>query len=339
MARAGILYSHVAAAAAQLAADGKNPTVDTIRTALGNTGSKSTIAPLLKRWKEERPGELVAGAMSLPPALLEAVRALYERMDAHATARIDEAMEVQRKELDAAREAARGLELRLAQSLAENARATAQGEQSEMAIATLRGAHQESALQLAASRSECAGLSARLADRAAEVSAGADQLRQAHAQLEHYQSATAAQRAEKRQAFERRIAQHEQDLTRLRDQVSFLQRADAELNGTLGALGAHNARLDDALKEKQDAIAALQSMRDQLAAEVARLGDAHATVEATLAARSDDLAQVRTAIAVQARELALSEQGRLAAEREVSARTADVMGIARQLASKDTPKS
>ena len=34
MAKAGILYSHVAKAAAQLAASGKNPTVDTEREAM-----------------------------------------------------------------------------------------------------------------------------------------------------------------------------------------------------------------------------------------------------------------------------------------------------------------
>ena len=48
MARAGILYSHVATAAAKLAGEGKNPTVDTVRAALGATGSKSTIAPMLE---------------------------------------------------------------------------------------------------------------------------------------------------------------------------------------------------------------------------------------------------------------------------------------------------
>ena len=38
MGRAGIHYSHVAKVAAQLAADGKNPTVDSVREALGSTG-------------------------------------------------------------------------------------------------------------------------------------------------------------------------------------------------------------------------------------------------------------------------------------------------------------
>ena len=60
MARAGILYSHVAKAAAQLTAAGKNATVDTVREALGGTGSKSTIAPMLKQWKAQHEGEVAA---------------------------------------------------------------------------------------------------------------------------------------------------------------------------------------------------------------------------------------------------------------------------------------
>ena len=54
MGRAGILYADVKQAAAKLLALGKNPTVDSVREELGSTGSKSTIAPLLKRWKAEQ---------------------------------------------------------------------------------------------------------------------------------------------------------------------------------------------------------------------------------------------------------------------------------------------
>lgn len=42
MARAGILYSHVVKATAKLVDEGKNLTVDSVREALGGTGSKST---------------------------------------------------------------------------------------------------------------------------------------------------------------------------------------------------------------------------------------------------------------------------------------------------------
>ena len=55
MARSSVLYVHVANAAARLVADGHNPTIDGIRAALGGTGSKSTIAPLLKRRKAVHP--------------------------------------------------------------------------------------------------------------------------------------------------------------------------------------------------------------------------------------------------------------------------------------------
>ena len=46
MARSGVLYVHVAQAAARLVAAGHSPTIDRIRADLGGTGSKSTIAPL-----------------------------------------------------------------------------------------------------------------------------------------------------------------------------------------------------------------------------------------------------------------------------------------------------
>jgi hypothetical protein len=51
MARAGILYSDVARAATELAAKGEAATVDNVRKMMGDTGSKSTIAPMLKRGK------------------------------------------------------------------------------------------------------------------------------------------------------------------------------------------------------------------------------------------------------------------------------------------------
>ncbi|MGC8146171.1 DNA-binding protein, partial [Salmonella enterica] len=80
MARAGILYSQVAKAASQLAAAGKAPTIDTVREALGDTGSKSTIAPMLKRWKTEHQEVVAGGDTGLPVDLVEAVKGVYQRL-------------------------------------------------------------------------------------------------------------------------------------------------------------------------------------------------------------------------------------------------------------------
>src|SRR5437868_11897316 len=90
MARAGILYSHVAQAAAKLATEGKNPTVDNVREALGSTGSKSTIAPFLKRWKAEHEDVVLAQDAGVPRELLQVVKGLYESLQQDAEKKVNE---------------------------------------------------------------------------------------------------------------------------------------------------------------------------------------------------------------------------------------------------------
>lgn len=52
MARAGVTYHDVVKAAEAIKSQRQEPTVDRVREHLG-TGSKSTIAPLLKRWRSD----------------------------------------------------------------------------------------------------------------------------------------------------------------------------------------------------------------------------------------------------------------------------------------------
>ena len=53
MARSGLYKSDVQRARDSLRAEGKNPSVDAVRVALGNTGSKTTIHRYLKELEEE----------------------------------------------------------------------------------------------------------------------------------------------------------------------------------------------------------------------------------------------------------------------------------------------
>ena len=50
--RIGVSENEVFQAADQLSAAGVRPTVDTVRVALGNTGSRTTINTYLKTWRE-----------------------------------------------------------------------------------------------------------------------------------------------------------------------------------------------------------------------------------------------------------------------------------------------
>ncbi len=54
MARPGITYDEVAAAASQIAASGENPTVERVR-AVTKTGSQGTILRHLRQWRESQP--------------------------------------------------------------------------------------------------------------------------------------------------------------------------------------------------------------------------------------------------------------------------------------------
>ncbi|MCQ3830252.1 DNA-binding protein [Microbulbifer elongatus] len=91
MARSGVGYVDVAKAAEGLKARGEEPTVDKVRAQLG-TGSKSTIAPLLKRWRTEVQGDPVDTA-GLPRELVDALRDVYERVQAQAELEVQKVRE------------------------------------------------------------------------------------------------------------------------------------------------------------------------------------------------------------------------------------------------------
>ena len=97
MARAGVTYADVLAAAEEINSHGKTPTVDRVREHLG-TGSKSTIAPLLKQWRHAHTNKVQIGG--LPNDLVEVVKSLYERVQREADSRIGIAKETFDSELE-----------------------------------------------------------------------------------------------------------------------------------------------------------------------------------------------------------------------------------------------
>lgn len=88
MARIGVTYADVSSAASAVKTAGLEPTVDRVREQLG-TGSKSTIGPLLKRWRNSHAG--AEHSDSLPPELLALVQSLYDKIQTDAESKIDEA--------------------------------------------------------------------------------------------------------------------------------------------------------------------------------------------------------------------------------------------------------
>lgn len=80
MARPGVGYSEVAAAASHLVGQGRNPTVEQVRLVIGS-GSSTTIANHLRQWRNEQQGsQLLAAQANVPAELIEMVKGLWERV-------------------------------------------------------------------------------------------------------------------------------------------------------------------------------------------------------------------------------------------------------------------
>jgi len=101
MARGGVYKTEIEKARNALLAEGKRPSVDAVRVALGNTGSKTTIHRYLKELEAEDAAG-VGGKFLISDALAELVSRLAGRLQEEADAKIAEAaarFEAQRKEL------------------------------------------------------------------------------------------------------------------------------------------------------------------------------------------------------------------------------------------------
>jgi polyhydroxyalkanoate synthesis regulator phasin len=124
MSRSGLTKSQVRACRDQLLAQGRYPSVDVVRQALGNTGSKSTIHRYLKELAEEASASLDAGIKRDDTArsLHDLVEQLADRLHGDAQQRIrqleaahERALREKENELAALRETVARLEARVGQ--------------------------------------------------------------------------------------------------------------------------------------------------------------------------------------------------------------------------------
>lgn len=299
MARAGILYSDVAKAASQLVDSGKTPTVDTVRDAMGNTGSKSTIAPMLKRWKSEHQDTVTASDSGIPTSLLVAVKSLYEHLQVEVGKKIIQAQQHHQTELQAVHNHEQQLHDEKALLVQEKAVIAAELKTSQQALAKLQKEQQELFVNLAARESDTSGLQLRLMDRATEVATLSQQLTLARAQFDHYQEATAAQKTEEKQTYEQRIARLEQELTGTHQRLLVQQTTIAHLESQVSHLSIENARLQETSRVTMDEFNAIRSEREQLLYKKDDLFASNQILTSKLEASQQNLTESRMALAAQ----------------------------------------
>lgn len=312
MARAGITYHDVAKAAESIKIQNQEPTVDRVREHLG-TGSKSTIAPLLKRWRSDN-GE-VADVSGLPNDLVEVVKALHERVQQMADQRIAESRDEfkasndqLRKELTEARNSIVQLTARQQDLNAQLLRVTdekaLQGKSLEDANIKLAKAE--------AQRDESIA-------RAAEWKNNATELKQENKDIrdhfEHYQQRTAEDRQQEREQFHlvsRDLKNQIQDLqlrlsqadskafelvdanARLQRHTHELEQANAIQKGTLDRQVADIQKLEHQLNDASAKSREQQHKNEQLVDKIAVLTSQKADADKQVAVLSQTLEATKT---------------------------------------------
>ena len=291
MARLGISYDDVAAAAASLHIAQKSITVDSIREALGSTGSKSTIAPLLKRWRtlQQNAGEALPS--SLPPALLQAVTAINTQVQADADARIAALTTTHEETVTELRTRLHEADTLIEKQAAESENLKVQISELTTHSETLQSRISELNLTIVKAEAENESLRLRLAGSSQHIQHLQDQLEKSRAQFDHYQTTMAGQRNEERREFGQHLLRNEHDIKRLRDDLTSAQINTAQLETRLDMALTETRHIADQKTELQIAHQKLASAHDSVTGQNLMLN----TQVQKLETRYGDLAQLQTA--------------------------------------------
>ena len=295
MARGGLYKSDVQKARDSLRAQGKHPSVDAVRVALGNTGSKTTIHRYLKELEEEE-GQGVGAKVAISEALQDLVARLAGRLHEEAEAVVAEAQQrftVQLQERSDALEQARQEASALSNQL----------QRTEAALHEERTAH-ASAQQSSAERvTEIAQLSERIAGltaRVAEHEAHAESLEEKHAHareaLEHYRTSVKEQREQEQRRHEHQVQELQVALRQANEALTTKNHELLRLNRDNSQWLERHGRLERELGEVRRGIEAQQNELDALrltAAEHQALQGRWAEDTQTLERMRAELASVR----------------------------------------------
>jgi len=310
MAKPGVYKSEVKKARDSLIAQGKHPSVDAVRIALGNTGSKTTIHKYLKELDEEG-GGVADRKASISEALQDLVERLAAQLQDEANARIDA---VRAEQAEQARQHAEALAA--AQRDAAHWRDEAQ--QLDAALAderdrhgTTREALQRETIARHTAEQRAEGLDARLAENEAHRRSLEDKHRHAYEALDHYRQSAKEQRDQDERRHEQQI-QHLQAELRATQQTIIVKQEDVtRLNQEGARLVADLSHARSALHEEQERsrqlahrLEALPAAEQHAARLEAQLADKEARLADVTARLQEGTAQV-AALNAQVRDLQL----------------------------------
>lgn len=239
MARAGVTYHDIAKAAEAIKTRHQEPTVDRVREYLG-TGSKSTIAPLLKRWRSDNRES--ADISGLPNDLVEVVKSLHERVEQMANHRIEQARQECKGLNDELRKRLGDADISIAQLSARQkdfelqvGQLTDEVNQKARTVEDMRTHLTKAELQ----RDEATARTSELKENVAELK---QENRDIRNHFEHYQQRTAEDRQQEREQFRTTIQQTQDQLKELRGNLA---KAEIRVSELIGVNQLQQQRTDE----------------------------------------------------------------------------------------------
>lgn len=283
MARGGISKVMVQQARDALLARGERPSIDAVRVALGNTGSKSTIHRYLKELDEVE-GPRLGARERLSEPLSGLVEQLAEQLQAEAQARIQAAEERHSAALAEREAEIRQLREALTQSQSEREQLHAELEERTARLADSQAAGEALHETLQALRLEQAGtlkdkeaLSARIELQREHLASLEEKHRHAREALEHYREATRIQREQDERRHEQQLQQLQAELRQSAQTLMVRQDEITRLNRENARLVTVSSSWEVRAGEQAEC---LTELRQQLDAQQERLGRLESRLEA-----------------------------------------------------------
>lgn len=258
MARAGLYKSDVEKARNSLIAQGRHPSVDAVRVALGNTGSKTTIHKYLKELEEEYGGQVDRNTF-ISDALHDLITQLATQLEAEANQRMMD-LESQFNEKDRIqKEAVAMLTGKLTTLQHELALAVTTTEKEIQSHERTKEALQNESIAKHTLIQQVMDLKDRLAENEAHRQSLEEKHGHARDALEHYRAAVKTQRDQDIQRHEHQVQQLQAELRQLQQTLVLKQHDITQLNKDGAKLVAELAHAKKLLYDEKNSTIRLQA--------------------------------------------------------------------------------
>lgn len=292
MARAGLSRLDIKRARDSLLVQGQHPSIDAIRIALGNTGSKTTIHRYLKELEEEE-GTALKRAGSTSDAILDLVGRLTARLHEEAQAVVDQQVAAANAQRQQARAEADKLAAEVAGLRAELAQAHTDAANVRAAHDDTQAALQQRTIEAERLAQQVRDLTERQAEQEGFRRSLEEKLQHAHQALDHFRNASKEQRDQDARRHEQQVQQLQAEIRQANQTLIVKQGEITQLNKDGARLVAEAGASTKRVRELQTRGDQAQLELDQARADRARMEAERDAMRATVLAQADELATAR----------------------------------------------